>query len=196
MNILKCSELRITRLLTSALLMLLLATNAFSETVATEQTSQGALSESTATATKLTTTTVYLVRHAEKHLDQGRDPELTEAGATRSKRWADVFSNQTLDNVYSTNTKRTLSTALPIAESQNTQVKLMEAMPTNLPELISTHQGKSILMVGHSNTLPSLVNAMIGEERYSDLDESNYSTLFIVTINGDSANAQQLKISL
>ena len=111
-------------------------------------------------------------------------------------RWADVFSNQVLDTIYSTDTKRTRNTALPITESQNKQVVLMEAMPTNLVEIIAKHRGQSILMVGHSNTLPGLVNAMIGEERYADLDESNFSTLFIVTVTGDSAIAQQLKVSL
>lgn len=194
MKTLRTSKLNRMSLLTSALLMLIVATSTTVATEVIEQASQSVLAESVTTSHQ--TTTVYLVRHAEKHLDQGKDPELTEEGIRRSMRWADVFSNQVLDSIYSTKTKRTLNTALPIAESQNKQVVLMEAMPTNLFELIAKHHGQSILMVGHSNTLPGLVNAMIGEERYADLDESNFSTLFIVTVTGDSAIAQQLKVSL
>ena len=184
---------RTTRLLTSALSVLLLAPAPFAETVATESMVRSSQPDSGA-ANQITT--VYLVRHAEKHLDQGKDPDLTEQGVSRSRRWADVFSNQSLDEIYSTDTTRTLNTAQPIAESQGKPVALMDPIPENLNELIGKHLGKSILMVGHSNTLPDLVNAMIGEKHYADLDESNYNTLFIVTLNGNTAIAQQLKISL
>ncbi|HAU66845.1 MAG TPA: hypothetical protein DCW52_00450 [Gammaproteobacteria bacterium] len=194
MKTLRTSKLNRMSLLTSALLMLIVATSTTVATEVIEQASQSVLAESVTTSHQ--TTTVYLVRHAEKHLDQGKDPGLTQVGVNRSMRWADVFSNQVLDTIYSTDTKRTRNTALPITESQNKQVVLMEAMPTNLVEIIAKHRGQSILMVGHSNTLPGLVNAMIGEERYADLDESNFSTLFIVTVTGDSAIAQQLKVSL
>ncbi|MFT4738611.1 MAG: hypothetical protein ACI92W_002734, partial [Paraglaciecola sp.] len=34
---------------------------------------------------------------------------------------------------------------------------------------------------GHSNTIPVLVNQLIGEDRYEQLEETDYNDIFIVT---------------
>jgi hypothetical protein len=47
--------------------------------------------------------------------------------------------------------------------------------------LLARHPGAQVLVAGHSNTIPSLVNALVGEERYAQLDEQEYDALFIVT---------------
>jgi len=47
------------------------------------------------------------------------------------------------------------------------------------------HRGKSVLIVGHSNTLPNHVNKLLNENKYAEIDESEFGTLYIVTVKGD-----------
>ena len=44
------------------------------------------------------------------------------------------------------------------------------------------NEGKNVLVVGHSNTTPMLVNKMIDLEKYDQMDDSDNSSLFIVRI--------------
>ncbi len=140
-------------------------------------------------------TTVYLIRHAEKALDQGADPELTPQGETRAQLWATLFADQRLDAIYSTNTKRTLATAQVVARAQQLEVQEMDPKPERLDHFLQAIEGQTILLVGHSNTIAELANEMLGEARYAELDEANYHTLFIVTRGQEGASAQRLNIN-
>ena len=44
--------------------------------------------------------------------------------------------------------------------------------------------GKTILVVGHSNTTPVLANKIIGKDIYSSIDERIHGYLFFYTNNG------------
>ncbi|MBI2283072.1 MAG: hypothetical protein HYU71_05140 [Bacteroidetes bacterium] len=48
-------------------------------------------------------------------------------------------------------------------------------------------KGKTIVVVGHSNTTPRLVNLLIGENGYPDLGERVYDLHWIVTVTGGRA---------
>src|SRR5476651_1595762 len=67
----------------------------------------------------VTTTTVVLVRHAEKALGTIEDPPLSPEGEQRSERLAQMFGDSAgagrLDAIYVTNTRRTQQTAAPLA---------------------------------------------------------------------------------
>lgn len=45
----------------------------------------------------------------------------------------------------------------------------------------TTNSGEAVLVVGHSNTVPMLLNAFVGEERYEWLGEQEYDALFAVS---------------
>ncbi|MEM7358450.1 MAG: phosphoglycerate mutase family protein [Pseudomonadota bacterium] len=139
-------------------------------------------------------TTVYLIRHTEKELNSGKDPKLTEQGHYRAKNWAKIFSDTRLDAVYSTDTIRTRSTAQPIADAQGREVTLYQAFGVDFAEFVQQHQHQAVLVVGHSNTIPAFANGLIGKEKYSELDESNYDTLFIVDITNGTRTAKLLNI--
>jgi len=62
----------------------------------------------------ISTTTIYLVRHAEKQ--KGSDPMLTEAGEERALKLLSILKDQGVDAVYSTPYNRTKSTAAPTAK--------------------------------------------------------------------------------
>ncbi|MEM7104427.1 MAG: phosphoglycerate mutase family protein [Bacteroidota bacterium] len=133
-------------------------------------------------------TTFYLVRHAEKMSDGTKDPPLNDAGEKRSLLLADLFSEVDFDAIYTSDFKRTRSTATPISDKQDKVITLYD--PHNLDNfkkhLFQNHKGQQVLIVGHSNTTPNLVNKIIGKEKHEQLDESEYDKIFIVksTLNG------------
>ena len=125
-------------------------------------------------------TTIILVRHAEKADDGTSDPALTPLGQSRAQRLAAMLAPMEVDAVYSTPYKRTRLTGVPTAELKHLTVQ--EYSPNDksfLPKLLNDYAGKTILVVGHSNTVPTMVNALTGKA-YEQLDESEYDKLFIV----------------
>ena len=51
-----------------------------------------------------------------------------------------------------------------------------------LESLIKREKGKKIFIVGHSNTVPQLVNILRGSDIEKDLADSDYSTMYIVSV--------------
>jgi phosphohistidine phosphatase SixA len=141
-------------------------------------------------------TTIYLVRHAEKVKDSGRDPALTTIGEQRARKWADILSKEPIKAVYSTDTIRTRDTAKPIAAKHGLEVELYSAKEVNHLSFLSENRGKSAVVVGHSNTVPGFVNGLLNQDAYADLDESQYSNLYIVTDINGVATAQVLLVHL
>lgn len=128
------------------------------------------------------TTTYLLIRHAEKetHNPDDKNPILTEEGEKRAKQWAALFSEIELDAIYSTNTLRTKATATPTSLAKNLEIQMYESQPNHIENLITDTAGKTVLIVGHSNTLHHIANTIIGEEKYPELPESEYSNLFVL----------------
>ena len=141
--------------------------------------------------------TYYLIRHADKDTSSnaGDDPELTAQGKARAQNWAEVLKNVSFDKVYSTDFIRTRETAEPIATDNSLEIELYD--PTDLynQDFISQTEGKTVLVVGHSNTTAAFVNKILGEDRFSEIDESNYGNLYIVNVIDGKAEASLLYIN-
>ncbi len=138
-------------------------------------------------------TTFYLIRHAEKNqINMEGDPELNEKGLQRAENWAKVFKDVDFDAVYSTNYKRTIKTATPTAKTQNLEVKMYD--PSNLydQDFQKATNGKTVLVVGHSNTTPQLANAILNQSKYKDLDETENGALFIVEVFNDGTKTSKV----
>ena len=142
------------------------------------------------------TTTYYLIRHSEKDRNKvlERDPNLNKKGLERAKRWAEYFKNIDLDAVYSTNYKRTMQTATPTAESKKLEVKIYS--PRRMYDSIFQKEtkGKSVLVVGHSNTTPFFVNEILGEKKYKDMSDRDNASLYIVTVTGGKKTSKIKKV--
>lgn len=133
------------------------------------------------------TTTYYLIRHAEKDRTDktNSNPYLNKNGLKRATKWAASFKDIQLDAVYSTKYNRTMQTATPTAESKSLEIKNYD--PRNMYDSIfkkETH-GKTVLIVGHSNTTPTFTNKILGEEKYKNMNDSDNASLYIVTIIGN-----------
>ena len=120
---------------------------------------------------------VFVVRHAEKISKE--DERLTEAGKARGQRLARMLADAGIAAVYSTDTERTRGTAGPLAEERRLPVTIYDK-PKALAERVRTeHGGDAILVVGHSNTVPKLLEAFGCAESVSIADDE-YDNLFVV----------------
>ncbi len=138
------------------------------------------------------TTTIYLIRHAEK-VDNSEDPVLSEAGIKRANHWNEIFESVNFDAVYSTNYSRTLQTVTPIANKNKVIVKVYNPKNIDIEKIKKDHFGQTILIVGHSNTTPEIVNKLINQTVYTTIDDKTFGNLYIVTINEKIVNYQLLK---
>ena len=134
------------------------------------------------------TTTVIFVRHAEKAVEEGGDPGLSEAGHARAAELArqlvDAVVVAGVDAIYSTSYRRTEETARPTADALGLAVTSYDAANTEtiMDEIVRTHKGKIILVVGHSNTVPELIANMGASKKVPAIDEAEYDNIYIVTI--------------
>lgn len=132
---------------------------------------------------------VFLVRHAEMCLDQGSNPNLSSYGQERARELARVLVDVNLEKIYSTPFNRTLQTATPISQSQELEINQVEVATgflESLADQIKTSEAATILVAGHSNTTPRLVNLLVGTE-LSDLEETEFDRLYIVTLHADGS---------
>ena len=134
-------------------------------------------------AQKKEITTFILVRHAEKAVDGTKNPDLTKEGYLRAEKLKSLFQNAEIGAIYSTEYKRTQQTVQPLADHLNLKIQSYDPRDKEFLKSISKPQkGKTVVISGHSNTIPFLVNELIGEERFEQLDDSEYDKIFIVSL--------------
>lgn len=128
-------------------------------------------------------TTVILVRHAEKNLEPKDDPDLSPEGFARAQEIARVFAGAGINSIYATQYKRTQQTVKPLSDQIGVSVTLLQSNQTDeLVQRIQTSlRGQTIFVAGHNNTVPAIVSALSGD-KYSNIPESEFDNLFIVTI--------------
>lgn len=143
-------------------------------------------------------TTYYLIRHAEKDRSDSTNtnPALTEKGLERAKHWAHYFDSIPLNEIYSTDYKRTQQTAIYVATKKNLATESYE--PNNLltEDFKLITKGHKVLIVGHSNTTPMLVNQLLESDTYEDIPDDDNSRLYVVTIQGEIKKSEIRKVAL
>ena len=134
--------------------------------------------------------TVYLVRHAEKQTDKN-DPPLSECGVKRAQGLAQLLSSVNLKHVYSSDYKRTLSTAAPVANSQNLAVELYD--PKKLEKIKTTllNLKQDVLVVGHGNTTAVLAG-MLAKQELEETTYTSYDRVYQVVIYNNTGRVHLL----
>jgi len=126
---------------------------------------------------------VFLVRHAERSDNDPRDPDLSPAGRERAALLASLLAEAELTAIYATPWKRTQQTAAPLAEALGLPVRIYDASDSTamagLTQDILAGRER-ILVVGHSNTVPSTVTRL-GGEGGGPMAEDEYDRLYVVT---------------
>lgn len=126
-----------------------------------------------------TASTIFIVRHCEKALESTDNPNLSEEGKQRAAHLAEILKNAGVETVYSTNYKRTMQTAEPLATAMKLSTTTYEPRDAQFAESLRK-AGKKVLVVGHSNTVPELLNQLTGTKNYKA--EEVYGDLWVVTV--------------
>lgn len=129
-------------------------------------------------------TTIILVRHAEKGAEPTADPLLTDAGAARANALAAMLKHAGVSAIYSTELQRTRLTGAPAAAALGLTAQVIGARvpaKATADSILKMHRGKTVLIVGHSNTVPALV-AAFGAAQPPEICDPSYDNLFVVTV--------------
>jgi len=144
-----------------------------------------------------TCSTFYLIRHAEKvRVDKSENnPALNEKGILRAQNWKNYFLDKEISKIYSTDYKRTIRTAQPLAINNNIETIIYSTSDFKFDDFIKSNIGKNTLVVGHSNTIPDFVNELINEEYYTQIEDLNNSNLYIVSICDSKITHKLIKVN-
>jgi phosphohistidine phosphatase SixA len=139
--------------------------------------------------------TYYVVRHAEKVQAQPplQDPPLTENGEAMAQNLKNILLPKGIKYIFSTNTNRTKSTAAPLSQAAGIPVTIYAAPNA---AFIAQLKGikKNTLVVGHSNTVDDIVNALCNTTKVNgDLPDADYGDLFVVTVKGKKIYFKKLR---
>jgi len=141
-------------------------------------------------------TTVYLVRHAEKSQTPEADPYLNADGEGRAEDLLHVLEEAGVTAVYATQYRRTQDTVRPLADFLGLEVEILSAdESTILVETIQRdHQGGVVVVCGHSNTVPQIIEAL-GAGVVEPIEEAHeYDNLYVVRLlEGGAAQVTTLK---
>ncbi len=142
--------------------------------------SAGAIQSAPAQSRKVT---ILLVRHAEKADATSQDPELSPEGKQRAERLIKKIGKYRPGAFYSTNFKRTRDTLVPLAAKRKKEIQFYDARkPQELLDQIIQSKTKRFVISGHSNTIPGLANLITKKELFKNLDESEYTVIWLIRI--------------
>ena len=131
-----------------------------------------------------TPTTVMVLRHAEKAgPSTDPNPPLTQEGQDRADALAQLVQDAGISAIYVSQYQRTQLTAQP--SSDLLQIPWVQIDHQNLNglsnQILSHHGGETVLVVGHSDTVPQIVDELGGDPLIATIDEGEFDNLFIVT---------------
>tara|TARA_B100001057_G_scaffold318543_1_gene318835 strand:- start:11808 stop:12332 length:525 start_codon:yes stop_codon:yes gene_type:complete len=143
-------------------------------------------------------TIFYLIRHAEKDRSnsENKDPILTSEGIKRANHWASYFDTIPLNSIYSTDYIRTKQTIFPVSKLKHINTKIYSVDELDINQFISSNQGKRVLISGHSDTTPSMVNKLIGENKFSNMSDSDNNSLYIVNILNSKVSVEVRSVTI
>ena len=134
-------------------------------------------------------TTVILVRHGEKAARPADDPPLTNDGERRARDLAATLADARVSMVIATQFVRSQETAKPVAVAAHQTVITVPATADPkahaaavAAKVRSGAAGGTVVIVGHSNTIPLIIEAL-GGPTMQDLCDAEYANLFVLEMS-------------
>ncbi len=142
------------------------------------------------------TTTVFVMRHAEKLTvnPDDKDPPLAPAGEARALELAQHFGaapkGQALDAIIVTELRRTQDTVRPLANRLGVPVIVVPAADPRgaAKRALQDFRGGRVLIVAHSDTVPEIVKALSGID-VGEMSDQEYGILYVVAVPRFSRSA-------
>ena len=132
---------------------------------------------------------LFLVRHAEllgQPMAQPKDLPLSDVGQARAEKLASLLKDASISAIYTTEYLRTRKTAEPLAQALKVDITVIpKGGPESLVDRIRSQNRKdTVLIVGHSDTLPGLLKAL-GHAAEIKIAPQDFGNLFVVVPKGD-----------
>ena len=123
-------------------------------------------------------TQVFVIRHADR---AGSADDLSALGTARADELVHVLGEAEIEAIYRSNTVRNEKTAAPLAQDLGVTPIVYGAGGTQqlVSEILSVHAGNRVLVVGHSNTVPEIVERLSGQT-VGSIGSNVYDDLFLV----------------
>lgn len=129
--------------------------------------------------------TVVVVRHAEK-VDDSADPLLSDAGKARAQALAEALASAGVTAILTTQYERTRRTAAPLAERVGIEPIVVAAGGRGHVDDVAARVRElgtgTIVVVGHSNTVPAIIRALGGPD-IGEIPDGSYSDMFVLTLD-------------
>lgn len=137
---------------------------------------------------------VVLVRHGEKQPTPADDPSLSDAGVARARALDAALAMSTPSTIVVSPRKRTSETAAVVQQRTGVMPTVIALDPQHVKNVAAAVMQATgvVLVVGHSNTIPAIVNALAGT-RLPDICDASYATMFLVTPSANGGKAQVVK---
>ncbi len=136
-----------------------------------------------------TTTTVVVIRHAEKQVGAISDAPLAPPGEVRAARLAQMFGDAAkfgrVQKIYVTDTRRTQQTAAGVVQRLGVTPEIVAGKTDSkalAKRVLRENRGGRALVVGHSNTVPEIVAALSGHSDVPPMGDEEFDTLYVVTV--------------
>ena len=124
------------------------------------------------------TTRIFVVRHA----DREPGDELNPSGMQRAVELKRILMNTGIDSIFSTGFVRTQKTVAPLAAALNLPVLLYDSNPPLLKRIDLYSKGKTVLVVGHSNTVAQLIKACGCQPPFLNVPDNQFDNLFLIIL--------------
>lgn len=123
---------------------------------------------------------VLVVRHAER-LDDSADSPLSAAGEERASRLATLLRDAGVTAIFATEWRRTQQTAAPLAARLGIEVSQTPSrdVAALVERLRSRHADDTVLVVGHSDTVPQILTSL-GSALSLSIARDEYDNLLVV----------------
>ena len=123
--------------------------------------------------------TFYVMRHL--HTPAGaQDPDLTQEGQRQAQLLADWFGDNPPATIFVSNTKRAQQTAAPLAARLGLTPRIYDPRDTSFLVTEIMKEPPPVLIVGHSNTVPDIVQALSGR-RPDALVHEDFGDVWVIS---------------
>ena len=132
-------------------------------------------------------TTIFIVRHADR---LGAQDALNPLGFERAGELKRVLENADIEAIYVSQYNRTHQTADSLAIALNLAKIQYDAgnIHALADSINKNHFGKTILVVGHSNTVSQTIAALDTIPNFATIPEDQYDNMYIVTRHSKTGN--------
>ncbi len=146
-----------------------------------------AIIATTGITAQVTTTRIFIVRHA----DRETFDDLNAAGINRASELKRMLLHTGIDSIFSTKFIRTKKTVAPLAEAIGVPIMQYDSNPQVLKRIFQFNKGNTVLVSGHSNTVPQLIKLCGCKPPFDNIPDTQFDNLFLVIIQQIVANKKE-----